>query len=208
MKNQETWWAAVLQRDGSFDGRFVYAVRSTGVYCRPTCPSRRPARPQVVFFPGAGAAEQAGFRPCRRCKPRDLASNQSKLAGLVRDACRYIEENYSEGVRLEALSEKFNVSASHLHHLFKHTLGISPAQYSNACRMKSVKTSLRGGSDVTSAIYEAGFGSSSRLYERTTSDFGMTPAVYGKGGRGMRIRYTTVRCPLGRLLVAATPRGL
>ncbi len=176
MEKQQKWWAAVLQRDGNFDGRFVYAVRSTGVYGRPTCPSRRPTRPQVVFFPGAGAAEQAGFRPCRRCRPEERTSGQSKVVGLVRDACRFIEQNYAEGVDLLALSTRFNVSASHLHRMFKRTLGVSPAQYANACRVNSVKTSLRNGSDVTSAIYEAGFGSSSRLYERRPSEFGMTPA--------------------------------
>jgi AraC family transcriptional regulator of adaptative response/methylated-DNA-[protein]-cysteine methyltransferase len=208
MREQQKWWAAVLQRDGNFDGRFVYAVRSTGIYCRPTCPSRRPARPQVVFFPGAGAAELAGFRACRRCRPEERTSGQSRLVGLVRDACRFIEQNYAEGVDLLALSARFNVSASHLQRMFKRTLGVSPAQYANACRMNSVKTILRNGSDVTSAIYEAGFGSSSRLYERTPSEFGMTPAVYGRGGKGMRIRYTTANCALGRLLVAATDRGL
>lgn len=205
---QNKWWNAVLNRDGNFDGRFVYAVRSTGIYCRPTCPSRRPARPQVVFFSGAGPAEQAGFRPCRRCKPQEQTTAHAKRLELVRDACRYIEENYSERLDLAALSARFNVSTSHLHHVFKRALGISPAQYANACRVNSVKTSLRRGSDVTSAIYEAGFGSSSRLYERTPADFGMTPAVYRKGGRGMRIAYTTASCALGRLLVAATERGL
>jgi AraC family transcriptional regulator of adaptative response/methylated-DNA-[protein]-cysteine methyltransferase len=200
------WWDAVLQRDRAYDGRFVYAVRSTGIYCRPTCPSRRPARLQVVFFAGAEPAEHAGFRPCRRCKPQEQTGGRS--VSLVRDACRYIEENFSERLSLAAMSARFNVSPSQLHRTFKHELGISPAQYANACRMKSVKASLRRGSDVTSAIYEAGFGSGSRLYERTPSDFGMTPAVYGKGGRGMSIAYTTAGCPLGRLLVAATERGL
>ena len=203
MKN--TWWEAVLQRDRNFDGRFVYAVRSTGIFCRPTCPSRRPARPQVVFFSAASEAEQAGFRACRRCRPKDLVSRPSSLISGV---CRYIETNYSEKLNLAALGERFGVSSSHLQRVFKDALGISPSQYANACRVKSVKSSLRRGSDVTSAIYEAGFGSSSRLYERAASDFGRTPAVYGKGGRGMRIAYTTARCPLGRLLVAATTRGL
>jgi len=203
MKNK--WWNAVLQHDSSFDGRFVYAVRSTGIYCRPSCPSRRPARSQVLFFDEAQAAVQAGFRPCRRCEPEE------KIPARVRqvsDICRYIEQNYAEPLKLSALSARFKISATQLQRAFKQALGVTPAQYANACRMRSVKQSLRQGSDVTSAVYEAGFGSSSRLYERTDTEFGMPPSIYGKGGRGMRIAYATANCPLGRLLVASTDRGL
>ena len=203
MKN--TWWNAVLKHDDKFDGRFVYAVRSTGIYCRPGCPSRRPNRSQVVFFPGPEAALHAGFRPCRRCKPQDKLPERVRM---VTDACRYIEENHAEPVSLASLSARLHVSPTQLHRTFKQTLGITPAQYANACRVRSIKKNLRAGSDVTSAIYEAGFGSSSRVYERTASDFGMTPGIYGKGGSGMRIAYTVTNCPLGSLLVAATGRGL
>ena len=205
MGNPEKWWKAVLFRDRDFDGRFVYAVRSTGVYCRPTCPSRRPDRRQVVFFPGYEPAEQAGFRACRRCHPRDDARMQAKL---VRDICRYIEANSTDAVHLSTLSSQFRVSPSHLHRLFKAALGISPAQYAKAYRIKTVKKALRSGSDVTSAIYEAGFGSSSRLYEISDSNLGMTPATYRKGAAQVRIRYATAACSLGRLLVAATDRGI
>jgi len=201
----QKYWVAVLERDKKFDGRFVYAVRSTGVYCRPTCPSRRPNRAQVVFFTGSEKAEQAGFRPCRRCEPTAKVLSQSELLSQV---CRYLEANSSESVPAGALSRMFNISSSHLQRLFKRALGVSVAQYARACRMKSFKTAVRNGSDVTAAIYEAGFGSSSRLYETSDSSLGMTPAIYRKGGGPVQIRYTTARSSLGRLLVAATDRGL
>lgn len=203
--NLTQWWTAVLKRDHRFDGTFVYGVRSTGIYCRPACPSRRPSRTQVQFFERAGAAESAGFRPCRRCKPHDGASQQSKLVQAV---CRYIEDNHAEPLTLAGLAIEMNVSPFYLQRVFKRALGVSPRQYADGLRVRSVKKSLRAGIDVTSALYDAGFGSSSRLYERTNGEFGMTPSTYGRGGRGMRIRYTIAGCPLGRLLVAATPRGV
>jgi AraC family transcriptional regulator, regulatory protein of adaptative response / methylated-DNA-[protein]-cysteine methyltransferase len=208
MPTREKYWLAVLNRDICFDGRFVYAVRSTGVYCRPTCPSRRPNRSQVLFFSESVEAEQAGFRPCRRCEPASTASTSGRHSQLIREVCRYIEENSAERLNMSALSQRFNISSSHLHRVFKRALGVSVADYSRACRMKSFKTAVRKGSDITTAIYEAGFGSSSRLYESSDSSLGMTPAEYRKGGGGIRIRYTTAACSLGRLLVAATGRGV
>jgi len=151
------------------------------------------------------AAEQAGFRPCRRCKPAEPISSN---ASLVHQACNYIEENHTDPIRLADLSRHFKVSSSHLQRLFKSSLGVSPAQYLEACRMKAVKVHLQRGRGVTEALYEAGFGSSSRLYERAPSLLGMTPATYGRGGAGVRISYATAACPLGRLLIAATSRGL
>jgi AraC family transcriptional regulator of adaptative response/methylated-DNA-[protein]-cysteine methyltransferase len=159
----------------------------------------------VVFFPGCEPAEQAGFRACHRCHPRKEVRPQSEL---VREVCRYIEANSIEAVHLSTLSSQFRVSPSHLQRLFKAALGVSPAQYARAYRIRAVKRALRGGSDVTSAIYEAGFGSSSRLYEISDSSLGMTPAAYGKGAGHIRIRYTTASCSLGRILVAATDRGI
>lgn len=205
MPSQQKWWEAVLRRDGNFDGRFVYAVRSTGVFCRPTCPSRRPDRKQVIFFPATGEAEQAGFRPCRRCKPQEP---NSAWSSLIQKACSYIRENHTEALKLADLSRHLNVSSSHLHRIFKRSLGISPAQYAETCRMNTVKAHLQGGKDVTTAIYESGFGSSSRLYEKAKSRLGMTPATYRKGGEGMRVFYATAACPLGHLLVATTTQGL
>lgn len=205
MAMSEKYWLAVLKRDSEFDGRFVYAVRSTGIYCRPTCPSRRPNRSQVEFFGAAADAEKAGFRPCRRCEPAASLRTQAKL---IQDVCRYIESDASERVSLAALSRKFDISPSHLHRLFKQTLGVSIAHYARAHRMAAFKQAVRRGSDVTSALYEAGFGSSSRLYEGANSQLGMTPGMYRTGGGPLQIRYATAACPLGRLLVAATGRGL
>jgi AraC family transcriptional regulator of adaptative response/methylated-DNA-[protein]-cysteine methyltransferase len=205
MTTMQKYWEAVLKRDRRFEGRFVYGVRSTGIYCRPTCPSRRPNRSQVIFFPRAVSAEEAGFRPCRRCEPRELVTNDVRLVQAV---CRHIETSGSDPVRTRTLGEKFNSSTSHLQRVFKRTLGISIAQYAKACRLKTFKTTVRKGSDVTSAMYEAGFGSSSRLYEASDSDLGMTPGTYRRGGAAVQIRYVTTACSLGRLLVAATDRGL
>lgn len=198
-------WLAVLNRDRTFDGRFVYAVRSTGIYCRPTCPSRRPGRSQVLFFGAAVEAERAGFRPCLRCEPDAGNIQQAKL---LHELCRYLECNSSEHLPLRALSRRFNISSSHLNRVFKRALGISISQYAKACRMKSFKAAVRRGTDVTTAMYEAGFGSSSRLYEASDSNLGMTPAVYKKGAGAVQIRYTTSACSLGRLLVASTDRGI
>jgi AraC family transcriptional regulator, regulatory protein of adaptative response / methylated-DNA-[protein]-cysteine methyltransferase len=205
MKGGQKFWEAVLNRDKRFDGRFVYAVRSTGIYCRPTCPSRRPGRPQVLFFLGGIDAERAGFRPCRRCQPQDPVSANSRL---VQQVCAYIQENHTQPLKLADLSRQMKVSSSHLQRSFKRALGISPAQYASACRMKTMKRYLHNGKNVTAAMYESGFGSSSRLYERAQSNMGMTPGTYGKGGQGMRIAYATAACPLGHVLVAATTRGL
>ena len=205
MTTQQKYWLAVLNRDISFEGRFVYAVRSTGVYCRPTCPSRRPRQSQVLFFKASTEAEQAGFRPCLRCRPSAEPGLRSEL---IREVCRHIEENSADRLDMRALSRKFNISSSHLHRVFKGALGISIAHYARECRMKSFKNVVRNGSDVTSAIYEAGFGSSSRLYESSDASLGMTPAAYRKGGGGVRIHYATSVCTLGHLLVAATDRGI
>ena len=205
MRDQPKFWDAVLRRDENFEGRFVYAVRSTGIYCRPTCPSRRPNRRHVIFFTTRIEAERAGFRPCRRCKPQESISASSSL---IKRACTYIQENHTEPLRLADLSRHLDVSSSHLQRVFKRSLGISPAQYAETCRMKTVKHHLQRGKDVTTAIYESGFGSSSRLYEKAQTRLGMTPATYGKGGQGVRIAYVTAPCPLGWLLVASTARGL
>jgi len=204
-------WHAVLARDACLDGRFVFAVRSTGIYCRPSCPSRRPRREQVVFFARPEAAERRGFRACRRCRPGD-AINGSPQAALVRRTCRAIDEHLrenSEGApSLATLSAKTGLSPHHLQRTFKRLMGISPRQYADAKRLGVLKTQLRKGDDVTTALYEAGYGSSSRLYERANGQLGMTPATYRRGGQGMQIGYTIVDSPLGRLLVAATKRGI
>ena len=206
-QNAEIFWHAVEHRDRQSDGNFVYAVRSTGIYCRPSCASRRPNRHQVVFFSIPEAAEQAGFRACRRCKPNETAIHDPEMA-LVQRICRYISENPDHNVSLSILSSKLHVSPFHLQRTFKKILGITPRQYLDARRVQSLKANLRKGEQVTHAMYEAGYGSSSRLYEQTASQLGMTPAVYRKRGRGMHIQFTIVDSPLGRLLIGATEKGI
>jgi len=204
---EKAYWRAVQERDACFDGRFVFAVRSTGIYCRPSCPARRPGRKQVVFFPLPEAAEAAGFRPCRRCRPRESVPRDPRLE-LVRRVCGYIAANPDGPLTLEALSAQTHTSLHHLQRTFKRIVGITPREFADARRMERLKKRLRQGQDVTDALYEVGYGSSSRLYERAAAQLGMTPANYRRGGRGMSIGYTIVKCPLGRLLVAATERGI
>jgi len=200
-------WRAVLERDRRGDGRFVFAVRSTGIYCRPSCPARRPRRSQVAFFDRPDAAEQAGFRACRRCRPREAGAADPQAA-LVRRVCRLIDEGGEEGWRLPALAEAAGVSPRRLMRTFKQALGVSPRQYAEARRLAAFKRRLKKGDSVTTALYDVGFGSSSRLYEDVQGRLGMTPSTYRRGGRGLSLRYTIAASPLGRLLVAATERGI
>jgi AraC family transcriptional regulator, regulatory protein of adaptative response / methylated-DNA-[protein]-cysteine methyltransferase len=203
----EEFWKAVIARDRRFRQLFVYGVRSTGIYCRSTCPSRRPNREQVAFFAGPEAAEFAGFRACRRCDPKNM-SLRDERAVMVQRVCREIDAHLDEPVRLERLGQLEGLSPAHLQRTFKHVLGISPLQYARARRVLMLKGNLKRGEDVTSAMYSAGFGSSSRLYEHTSSALGMTPSTYRSGGAGTTIRYSVVTCSLGRVLVAATERGV
>jgi AraC family transcriptional regulator of adaptative response/methylated-DNA-[protein]-cysteine methyltransferase len=204
---QEHWWQAVLHRDIQFDGAFVYAVRSTGIYCRPSCPSRRPGREQVVFFSLSEVAEQAGFRACRRCHPQASTVRDPQVA-LIQHACRYIEANLETELTLEVLAAQLNLSPHHLQRTFKRVAGITPRQYAEACRLTRFKAKIYHGETVTSALYGAGYSSSSRLYERASTQLGMTPATYRRGGVGMKIRYTVIESLLGYVLVAATEQGI
>lgn len=205
--NEEDYWQALLAKDSSFNGIFVYAVRSTGVYCCPSCPARRPRREQVLFFSIPEAAQQAGFRPCQRCHPQ-TATTHNPHAELVQRVCYYIECHLESPLTLDTLSKEVSMSPHHLQRVFKRIMGISPRQYTEACRLNGLKAQLKEGQTVTTALYEAGYGSSSRLYERTSARLGMTPATYRRGGKGVHISYTIVNCPLGRLLIAITERGL
>lgn len=205
--HEENYWQAVLDRDSHANGSFVYGVRSTGIYCNPSCPSRKPHREQVVFFPLPEAAEQAGFRPCRRCQPRETEVSDPQVE-LVRRACRYIEQHLENPPGLTELSEHLHMSPFHLQRVFKRIMSISPRQYAEAYRLGQFKVQLKEGESVTNALYDVGYGSSSRLYERAPSQLGMTPTTYRRGGLGMHINYTIVDCPLGRLLVAATEKGI
>jgi len=198
---------AVARRDSAYDGRFWYGVRTTGIYCRPSCASRRPKRENVEFFALPDAARRAGFRPCRRCRP-DAVEARDPQAELVQRICRLIDANVAENPDLAFLSRQAQVSGSHLQRVFKKLLGISPRQYLEARRSERFKAGVKQGSSVTAAMYDAGYGSSSRLYEKAAGQIGMTPATYRKGGKGMNIDYAIVESPLGWLLVAATARGI
>lgn len=200
-------WHAVLARDPAADGTFVFAVRSTGVYCRPSCPARRPRRDRVEFFRDPREAAEAGYRPCRRCRP-DGPPAADDLVELARSACRYIETHLDEPLRLPAVAAALGRTPRQIRRAFTRILGLSPKRYVDACRLDLVKARLRARTAVTTALYDAGYGSSSRLYGRAASRLGMTPAAYRRGGAGTTIRYTTVVTPLGRLLVGGTDRGV
>src|SRR5437764_4537056 len=199
-------WDAVLARDRHADGQFVYAVRSTGVYCRPSCASRRPRREVVVFFDDPAGAETAGFRPCRRCHPRG-AQPADPWIDKVRRACVYLA-NVDGHPSLATLARRLGGSPYHLQRNFKRLVGVSPREYADAVRLRKVKTRLRRGEQVTGALLDAGYGSSSRFYERAVPKLGMSPSAYKRGGAGMSIKYAVVDSPLGRLLVGATARGI
>ena len=199
-------WLAVAARDSKFDGKFVFAVASTGVYCRPSCPAKRPRRENVTFFSRPEHAERAGFRACLRCRPRLISGNPQ--AEAVKAICRYIEQHLEEGITLERLGKTFHQSGFHLQRRFKAVLGITPREYADACRMRRLKRNLQAGDNVTRALYDAGYGSSSRLYEKTASQLGMTPDKYRRGAIAASIRYACADSPLGRMLIAATDRGI
>jgi AraC family transcriptional regulator of adaptative response/methylated-DNA-[protein]-cysteine methyltransferase len=204
--SERRFWRAVAARDGRYDGTFVYAVRSTGIYCRPSCPSRRPRRERVLFFAAPDAAEREGFRPCRRCHPRGVPGMAE--SHLIRQACLLMEQDSGDPVRIASVARQMGISPFRLQRMFRRLVGISPGAYVQSVRLRRFKTRLREGSDVTNALYEAGYGSSSRLYERSNGHLGMTPATYRRGGRGMEIGYTTGPSRLGRLLVAGTVKGV
>ncbi len=203
--DEQTMWQAVLDRDPLYRGDFVYAVRSTGIYCLPTCPSRRPQPSQVTFFSTADAAESAGFRPCRRCHPRQSVSSDEQI---VEKACNLLEQQAERPPSLKELSKALHMSPFYLHRVFKSKTGLTPHQYASAQRLGRFKERLKAGEAVTAALYNAGFGSTSRLYENAAHRLGMTPAAYRRGGQGMDIQYAIADTHLGKMLVAATPRGV
>jgi AraC family transcriptional regulator of adaptative response/methylated-DNA-[protein]-cysteine methyltransferase len=204
---EANFWEAMETRDTQMDGVFLYAVITTGVYCRPSCPSRRPRRENVIFFQRRDAAERAGFRPCLRCTP-DRERTRDARSELVEKICRYLQQHLDKAVTLDGLSRQLHLSPFHLQRTFKAATGITPRAYADFCRLETFKGGLRGGRSVTTALYDAGYGSTSRLYERTASQLGMTPSTYRRGGAGLDVRYDILETPAGMLLVAATGKGI
>jgi AraC family transcriptional regulator of adaptative response/methylated-DNA-[protein]-cysteine methyltransferase len=198
------YWRATLARDSRADGTFVLAVRSTHIYCRPSCPARRPLRRNVVFYRTREEAEKQGYRPCLRCRPNEI----SGAVALVQRAARHLSESAEESVRLAALARTLGTTQATLRRAFQHVTGLAPRELAEALRIKRFKMLLRSGKNITDALYETGYGSSSRVYERSNAQLGMTPATYRKGGKNMKIGYTVAKSPLGKVLVAATERGV
>lgn len=199
----EGYWQAVLERDARQDGAFVYAVRTTGIFCRPSCPSRRPQRANVEFFTAPADAQHAGFRPCQRCRPTE----QDAQVALVERICQALDQA-ERALTLDELSREFAVSPTHLQRVFTRIAGVSPRAYWQARRAERLRSELKTGGDVTSALYDAGYGSSGRAYEDAPGRLGMTPSAYQRGGAGAQVRYASAPTPLGLLLVAATERGI
>lgn len=204
---EEVCWQAIVDRDARFNSIVFYGVNSTGIYCKPSCPARRPRRDRVIFFKSYEAAEAKGFRACLRCRPREASIRDSRIEMVFR-VCRIVEAEPANNRTLADLAKELGLSPYHLQRTFKDITGITPRQYAAALRLRQFKARIQEGADVTGALYDSGYGSSSRLYEKATERLGMTPANYRRGGKGMNINYTIVDCHLGRMLVAATERGV
>lgn len=200
----EIYWQAVKTNDARFNGAFVYGVNTTKIYCKPSCASKQPKRENVRFFSSVEIAEETGFRACRRCKPGSEDPNPQLQ--LVLRALELLENQ--EQITLERLAEELSISPTYLQKLFKALIGITPKKFAEMKRLDQFKKELKNGSDVTTAIYESGFGSSSRLYENVSQKIGMTPSIYKKGGIGMTIEFAVTDCDLGKLLVARTEKGI
>ena len=198
------FWQATMSRDSRADGTFVLAVRSTHIYCRPSCPARRPLRRNVLFFRTGEEAEKQGFRACLRCKPNEIAGP----VALVQAATRELAESREDTVRFAALATKLGSTPATLRRAFLRVTGLRPRELAEALRLVRFKKMLREGKSITDALYETGYGSSSRVYERSNAQLGMTPATYQKGGKGMNIGYSIAKSALGKVLVAATDRGV
>ncbi len=199
-------WAAVSRRDRRYDGAFVLAVSTTGIYCRPSCPARRPRRENVSFFATPEAAEAAGYRACLRCRPADPGGLPAEQA--VASARAYLDARLDENVTLKELAGAVGFSSSHMQRIFKEAVGLSPKKYQEARRLEAFKERARAGDTVLEATYEAGFGSSNSLYAQAENGLGMTPGTYRRGGAGLHIRFAVTDSAFGRVLVAATERGV
>ncbi|MGB0085655.1 MAG: bifunctional DNA-binding transcriptional regulator/O6-methylguanine-DNA methyltransferase Ada [Rhodomicrobiaceae bacterium] len=202
----EQRWRAVRNRDKAFDDSFVYAVLTTGVYCRPSCAARTPRFENVRFFASNADAEKAGFRPCKRCRPTEAPLGERRAEAITR-ACRLIEES-ANGLDLAAIANEVGLSRHHFHRIFKEVTGLTPGAYAKAHRARRVLDEMSDGAHVTDAIYAAGYGSSSRFYEKVAPRLGIRPKSFAKGGPGETIRFAVGECSLGSILVAATQKGI
>ena len=202
----ESRWEAVVTREPEADGHFFLAVKTTGIYCRPVCPSRMPNRENVQFFDDGQAAEAAGYRPCKRCRPQAMEEADASVQAIIQ-ACRIIEQAQQQP-SLQQLADEVGLSKYHFHRLFKKVVGVTPRQYAAEKRTQRVREELQKETAVTDAMYNAGFESSSRFYETAVSSLGMKPKEYLEGGPGLSIRYAIVQSYLGWVLVAATGRGV
>lgn len=205
--NQDLLWNAISKRDGSMEGHFFFGVITTGVYCRPTCPGRLPLRRNVVFFKDILSAERAGLRPCRRCHPNEPPAAVQKTE-RIRELAEYIREHAGEPLSLSHLAARSGLSTFYLQRNFKASIGVTPRQFVEACRLERLRNQLRSDASVTDAIYEAGFGSSSRVYEKADTHLGMTPAQYRAGGKDVVISFASADSTLGRMMIGATDRGI
>jgi AraC family transcriptional regulator, regulatory protein of adaptative response / methylated-DNA-[protein]-cysteine methyltransferase len=204
---EEDWWQAVLRKDKGQDGRFFFGVLTTGVFCRPSCPARQPLRKNVRFYRTAAEALADHLRPCLRCRPLAIERDESAET-RIRALCDFIRENSFELLSLERLGQKAGLSRFHLQRTFKAVVGMTPRQYLEACRLEVLKKQFRSGNSLTGAIYDAGFGSNSRVYERVSTRLGMTPTEYRAGGEHVSISHVTIQSPVGLVMIGATDRGL
>jgi AraC family transcriptional regulator, regulatory protein of adaptative response / methylated-DNA-[protein]-cysteine methyltransferase len=205
MSQEDRYWQAVTERDAAKEGTFLFGVTTTGVFCRPSCPARRPLRRNVRFYRSAAEAERDGLRACKRCRPLDTAD---PTAQRIADACRYIETHRDEKLPLDVLARRAGWSRFHFQRRFKALLGVTPKQYHQAQRISSFKKTLRTGTGVTGAIYDAGYESSSSVYKNADTHLGMTPREYRNAGRDVQISYVALQTPLGMMLIGATDRGV
>jgi AraC family transcriptional regulator of adaptative response/methylated-DNA-[protein]-cysteine methyltransferase len=211
IRNETKLWKAVESRDASGAGQFFYGVKTTRIYCRPTCSSRRPLRKNVVFFATSAEARAQGYRACRRCRPDEATTSRAAVApinAVVHELARQIEANPEQPFRLTQLARRAGYSPFHLQRNFKAIIGSTPKEYQTAARLRTLKQELRKDAPVADAIYQAGFGSGSRVYEKADGQLGMTPSEYRSGGKGLTISYASGRTPLGLLMIGATDRGI
>jgi AraC family transcriptional regulator of adaptative response/methylated-DNA-[protein]-cysteine methyltransferase len=199
----DTAWAAFMRRDRSWDGRVVGAVKTTGIYCKPSCPARRPKREHVIFYASTEEARAAGFRPCLRCKPDEVGRDREAVAAAVK-----LIERAEEAPSLAELATAVGYAPHHFQRIFKRDLGVSPAEYARGLRNRRTEQALKSNGRVTDAVYDAGYQSPSGFYSDAKERLGMTPSAWRDGGHGETIRWTTFDSPLGQMLIAATSKGI